>query len=560
MTPDYNILLLYVDLFCGMGGTSTGVEQARIGGKKIAKVIACVNHDANAIASHAANHPDARHFTEDIRTLDLTELAAHVMAMRLLYPNAKVVLWASLECTNFSIAKGGQSRDADSRTLANHLPRYVEALSPEYIQIENVKEFMTWGPLIVKVARDKKTGAEYCPLTKKTECKGKKKVTNLLPTWVPDPKFKGTYYREWLAEMTAYGYHFEHRLLNAADFGARTSRRRFFGVFARPELPIIWPETTHSKDGKGGKEKHLPVRPMLDLDNEGESIFGRKKPLAPKTIGRVKAGCIKFVAGGKDAWMIKYNSVNGQTGKHVPPGLDEPCPVVTAQGRLGIAKACFLSRYNSVEPIQTAVSVEGPCGSLTGKDKFSLITPWIMPTSFDNVGWSLDAPAGTLLASRKHQYLLNPQYSSEGGNIDNPCFTLIAWMDKAPPRIVTAETGGKLPPFIKYRDGMLVYEIYEDDYDDLRELKILMAAFGIVDIKMRMLLIPEMLRIMGFPEDYKMKGTETQKKKYIGNAVEVTIACALCAATASALAGTSAPMAHKRWARHNGEVQQELFN
>lgn len=99
-----NINLLYVDLFCGAGGTSTGVESARINGEQCAKIIACVNHDTNAIASHAANHPEAMHFTEDIRTLELSALVAHVQRMKQLYPDAHLVLWASLECTNFSKA------------------------------------------------------------------------------------------------------------------------------------------------------------------------------------------------------------------------------------------------------------------------------------------------------------------------------------------------------------------------------------------------------------------------------------------------------------------------
>ena len=132
-----DINLLYIDLFCGAGGTSTGVESA--------KVIACVNHDANAIASHAANHPDALHFTEDIRTLELSPLLEHLKKSKAQYPSASVVLWASLECTNFSKAKGGQPRDADSRTLAEHLFRYIESINPDYIQIENVEEFMSWG-------------------------------------------------------------------------------------------------------------------------------------------------------------------------------------------------------------------------------------------------------------------------------------------------------------------------------------------------------------------------------------------------------------------------------
>lgn len=142
-----NIKLLYIDLFCGAGGTTTGVEQAEFDGQACAKVIACVNHDVNAIASHQANHPHTLHFTEDIRTLDLTNLITHLTRMKAKYPAALVVLWASLECTNFSKAKGGLPRDADSRTLADHLFRYIEKIDPDYIQIENVEEFMSWGDM-----------------------------------------------------------------------------------------------------------------------------------------------------------------------------------------------------------------------------------------------------------------------------------------------------------------------------------------------------------------------------------------------------------------------------
>lgn len=150
--------LLYIDLFCGAGGTSTGINSARMDGEQCAEVIACVNHDANAIASHSANHPEAMHFTEDIRTLELSPLIEHLGRCRVKYPDALVVLWASLECTNFSKAKGGQPRDADSRTLAEHLFRYIEAINPDYIQIENVEEFMSWGDVDEKghpISRDK---------------------------------------------------------------------------------------------------------------------------------------------------------------------------------------------------------------------------------------------------------------------------------------------------------------------------------------------------------------------------------------------------------------------
>lgn len=366
------IKLLYIDLFCGAGGTSTGVERARRNGRPCAKVIACVNHCANAIASHAANHPDALHFTEDIRILDLTELKAHIARMKKLYPGAKVVLWASLECTNFSKAKGGMSRDADSRTLAEHLFRYIEELCPDYIQIENVEEFMTWGPLIYKVVKDKKTGAEYCPLTIKTEKRGKKKVKVHYPTYIPDSEHLAEYYNAWIANVKRYGYHFEHRILNAADYGARTSRKRFFGQFARIGLPIGWPKQTHSKTGQGDlfnpMQKWLPVRDVLDLTDEGESVFDRyrvgKKPLVDSTIDRISAGVIRFVAGGKDKWLLKYNSMNGRTNVHIPPSIDEPCPTISCQNRLGVVQASgFLSKVFSGDPYSKNISLDGPAGS-----------------------------------------------------------------------------------------------------------------------------------------------------------------------------------------------------
>ncbi len=264
--------LLYIDLFCGAGGTSTGVEKARLENEQCAKVIACVNHDKNAIASHAANHPDALHFTEDIRTLNLSPLVYHLQKCRAEYPEALIVLWASLECTNFSKAKGGQPRDADSRTLAEHLFRYIEAINPDYIQIENVEEFMSWGDL-----------DEY----------GK-----------PISRDKGKSYLRWLDNVRSYGYKFEHKILNSADYGAYTSRKRFFGIFAKGSLPIVFPEQTHSKKPDPKLKNWKAVREVLDFDDEGKSIFGRKTPLVDSSLLRIYAGLIKFVAGGKDATIF----------------------------------------------------------------------------------------------------------------------------------------------------------------------------------------------------------------------------------------------------------------
>ena len=353
--------LLYIDLFCGAGGTSPGVNTARLEDEQCAEVIACVNHDAKAIASHAANHPNALHFTEDIRTLELSPLVQHLQKCRAKNPEALVVLWASLECTNFSKAKGGQPRDADSRTLAEHLFRYIEAIEPDYIQIENVEEFMSWGSL---------------------DENGK-----------PLSKDRGRCYVRWRNQVMRYGYNFDFRILNAADFGAYTSRKRFFGIFAKYGLPIVFPKQTHSKNGErtlfGSLEKWKPVRVVLDFDDEGKSIFDRKKPLAEKTLERIYAGLIKFVAGGKDAFMVKYNSMN-QRGKYVPPSLDEPCPTVATQGRLALASCHFIANEYSSGGQISSIEKPNPAILTNPKQKLVTVKPWIMATNFSNVGHSIN--------------------------------------------------------------------------------------------------------------------------------------------------------------------------
>ena len=550
-----DIELFVIDLFCGAGGLSEGVEEARLNGNRCAKVVCCVNHDKNAVLSHDANIPDALHFIEDIRTLELSPINTIVERIRELYPDSMIMLHASLECTNFSKAKGGQPRDADSRTLAEHLFRYIDVIDPDYIQIENVEEFMSWGDM---------------------DENGK-----------PISMDKGRLYQKWVRNVKKYGYNFEHRILNAADFGAYTTRKRFFGIFAKKSLPIVFPEPTHCKGGRQDMfsrlEKWKPVKDVLDFSDEGTTIF-REKPLAEKTLERIYAGLIKFVAGGKDAFLVKYNSMN-RTGKYNAPGIDEPCPVVTTQNRLGVAQVCFLSKQFSGHPESKNVSVEEPAGTITcrdhhafvsahygngfnrsvnepsatvtTKDRLSLVTPrfianeysgggqhtsidnicpailtnpkqklitcklWIMNTSFSNIGSNIEEPAQTITANRKWHYLMNPQFNSAGGSVDNPCFTLIARMDKMPPYLVATES------------GQVAIEIYDNDSPMTVKIKEFMALYGIVDIKMRMLRIPELKRIMGFPEDYVLVGTQADQKKFIGNAVEVTQAKknaeALCA-------------------------------
>lgn len=519
--------LLYIDLFCGAGGTSTGVEAARLHGEKCAHVLACVNHDPNAIRSHSANHPDTIHFTEDIRTLEMTPLADIVNKARRAEPDALVVLWASLECTNFSKAKGGQPRDADSRTLANHLFRYIEAIKPDYIQIENVVEFMSWGEI---------------------DENGK-----------PISRLNGSDYIRWVNRVQTYGYTFSWRELNAADYGAYTSRKRFFGQFAKHGLPHAFPTPTYSKDGASadnlfneGMHKYKAVRDVLDLDDDGESIFTRKKPLAENTLRRIYAGLIKFVAGGKDTFLSRYNTVNP---KDTAKSVEEPCGVLTTENRFAKVKAHFLSKQFSGDPKGMNISIDAPAGSPTCVDHHALITYYgngdavsidkpspTIPThdriakvkfitnEYGNSGngSSIEGVSPTVMPNPKQKlvtadcFLLNPSYHSNGASVDDPCFTLVARMDKVPPYLIQTEQGVGIA-------------VYEDDSPMTHKIKEFMALYCITDIKMRMLKISELKAIMGFPPDYVLVGTHSEQKKYIGNAVEVNMSRVLCEALAERL-------------------------
>jgi DNA (cytosine-5)-methyltransferase 1 len=542
--------LLVVDLFCGAGGTSTGFEMTD--GEAI--VIACVNHDFMAIKSHWRNYPHIAHFEEDIRTLNLAPLVRLLNHYRRLYPNAKVVVWASLECTNFSKAKGGQPRDADSRTLADHLDRYILALNPDYLQIENVVEFMSWGPL----------DENGKPVSRKNGCD----------------------FMRWCNYIDSLGYYNEWREMNSADFGAYTSRNRLFGCFAKHGLPIVWPKPTHGKVKKSKKAAAQPtffdmqelkpwkaVRHVLDLQDEGMSIFDRKKPLSDRTLDRIYAGLVKFVAGGKDAFMLKYNSTSAK-GVHHPPSIDEPCPVIATQNRLGVA---FITKYFSGRPEGKVISVdepagtlttvdhqavvsttfiqkyhgngdnlhsiEAPCPTLATKDQCAVVSPcfimsdfttgdntssidqpmgsllpvpkrnivtaepFVMNTNYSNGPTSLQEPMPTITANRKWQYIVNPSHGGNSSSIDAPCPVLIARQDKSPLYLMVSECGS------------IAIHVNEGDSEAMIKIKEFMLLYNISDIKMRMLKVSEMLQIQGFTPGYILEGSQEKQKKFIGNSV-----------------------------------------
>lgn len=411
--------IYWIDLFCGAGGTSTGIHLAG------SKVLACVNHDANAIKSHFENHPEAHHFTEDIRDFSVVlKLKKLVDNIRDNEPDAIISIWASLECTNFSRAKGGQPRNADSRTLAEHMFMYLQELKPDYFWVENVKEFLSWGPL---------------------DENGK-----------PISKNQGQDFLKWVDNVKSHGFRFDKKLLNSADYGAYQSRERLFLQFAKNQLPISWPVQTHTKDKVASDlfplEKWKSVREVLDLNDEGNSIFERKKPLVDNTIRVIIKGVEKALKEKENGILFKY--------------------------------------YGNGDNLN---SFDKPAGTVTTKDRFAKIH---LVFNQYKKGTITTIPKANLVS-----FLMNPSYGGHTSSIDRPSPVIIARQDKAPLYLIRA----------------------------------IMNEFGISDIKMRMLNIPELKQIQGFPKDYKLIGTQTEQKKFIGNAVEVNQAKAIVTEKIAAL-------------------------
>lgn len=550
---------LIVDLFCGAGGVTEGFEQAQVPGVEF-RVLAGVNHDAKAIESHAANHPNTHHFTEDIRDMEVARKVAALLKnerseLQRIGRRVLVVLHASLECTNFSNAKGGKPRDGDSRSLAEFMPMYIKALSPDYFTVENVREFMSWGPL---------------------DDKGK-----------PISRQKGREYVRWTRDIEELGYCYSHRLLNAADYGAYTSRLRYYAMFSKNGMPVAWPEPTHAKTPKASTmyneklKKWMPVREVLDLSEKGESIFTRKIPLVEKTLKRIFAGLIKHVVKGDKEFLQKHYSGDPEgkcvaldvpagamttTDSHslasvepflssqfsgnddcrvmaidnpastittqskmslVTPepfvmtyysgsndnrlrGMDEPCLTVTTENRHAIVSPEFLLKYNGTE--KEAHSTDVPCGALSTKDRFSLVSSsYLMTNQHSNLPKSLDEPAPTLLTGNRvtdhHHYLVTTNHGGATHSLEVPSPVIIARQDKAPIGMVTLATGS---PY---------WEINSTDSEAMVKIKQFMRAAGIADIYMRMLMVKELLLIQGFPAGYVLKGTQTDQKKFIGNSV-----------------------------------------
>ncbi len=436
--------MAYIDLFCGFGGTSHGVEKAKAKNQeKFAVIILGINHDDIALACHKVHHPNTLHLREDIRKVMLAPISKMVAAIRAEFPNIKIVIWTSAECTHHSKAKGGDSRDPDSRSLAEELYRYQEAIKPDLIQVENVTEFRTWGPLIQKKFdvstlnlreySHKMVDAELGKLISRNQklwiqrstglAYKKSKKSNLEPYMVPDPDRKSEYFSEWRDHLKSLGYKYQDRDVNSADHGAFTARLRYYGQFSK-DMPIVWPNPTHSKNPdkhflKFGARllKYNAVREVLDFADTGDSIFVPGRIKSDQTFNRLLEGGAKHIAGGKknyaeakkmyENWLttgeIKFPEGDGL--KHSFVDVNDPSPTLPCRNMIGKPPFHFIDEQYGKSK---GVSIENPAGTIVGNPKQSLVEAQVLPfiIQFNGGGNkynlnSVDDPSKVLTAKEK---------------------------------------------------------------------------------------------------------------------------------------------------------------
>lgn len=300
LTPQFVLALsakLVIDLFAGGGGASTGIEQA-IG----RPVDIAINHDADAIGMHEANHPQTRHYRADIWEV-CPRQATGGQPVGLLH--------ASPDCTHHSQALGGQPRSKEIRSLAWVVPRWGGIAKPDVITLENVEQMLLWCRLIAK--RCPETG-RVITLDKIKDAKGKpiyrvadpgERVPRHNQYLVPDKKQLGKTWNRFVQMLRNQGYVVQWRVLCNADVGCKSTRTRLYMIARRDGLPIVWPEKTHAKKPVGKLKPHKWSAECIDWSIPGTSIFGRKKELAEATMRRIAHGMQKYVLGSKDPFIVE---------------------------------------------------------------------------------------------------------------------------------------------------------------------------------------------------------------------------------------------------------------
>ncbi len=471
---------LVVDNFAGGGGASTGIEAAL--GRPVDLAI---NHDPEAIAMHRANHPETKHFCEDIFSVDPTVACAG---------RPVGLAWFSPDCTHFSRAKGTVPRKQEIRGLAWVVVRWAQAVRPRVIVLENVEEFQGWGPL-----RDDGT---------------------------PDPGRAGETFRAWLAELTGLGYAIEFRSLVAADYGTPTTRKRLYLVARADGGGIAWPGATH---GRGRPTRWRPAADIIDWSLPCPSIFDRRKPLAEATQRRIAEGIRRFVLTAAEPFIVPVRSHGG--GGNDPRDIGLPLRTVTCtkRGEFALVSPSLIQRSWGEREGQRprCMDIGQPLGTVVaGGIKHALVAAFISkhyggPNGHPTPGAPMQLSLGTI-TQRDHSRLTTASLVPAGGPRASD---VRAFLIKYYGAQQGQEQQVALPLHTitaKARFGLVT--IHGEDYE-------------IADIGMRMLVPRELFAAQGFPADYRIDPavdgkplTKTAQIRCAGNSVCPPVAEAIVAA------------------------------
>ena len=534
---------LIVDNFAGGGGASTGIEMATGYSVDIA-----INHDPEAIRMHKANHPNTKHYCEDVWQVDPVKACnGHPVGLA----------WFSPDCKHFSKAKGGKPKDKFIRGLAWVACRWAGLVRPRVIMLENVEEFKTWGPL----------NRGHHPIKAK----------------------QGKTFERFVQQLTDLGYEVQFRELVAADYGAPTMRKRFFMIARCDGKPIVWPEPTHapadSEAVKAGLLKpyvgaytqldfSLPCPSIFDTSEEIKEKYGIRavRPLAPKTMERIARGLKKFVLDNAEPFIVQVNHSGAKS--NYCKSSNEPLSTITGKHGYGIVEPYMVQIGQTGFTVDRSKDIREPLTTIVSKNEHCLISPTLIQYHSETAqgdvrGQTIKDPIMTVDSSNRyglvtsflHKYY-DGGYKGAGESMEKPLPTVTAWDHNSvvtanliqmnnhcdgrdvrdPIPTITAGDGhfGEVRAFlIKYYGQGTGQEIQEPldtvpTHDRFGLVTINGTDYQIVDIGLRMLEPRELYGCQGFPDDYIIEHDYTGKTyprseqvRRCGNAVCPPIPAAL---------------------------------
>lgn len=537
----FNFDGLVIDNFAGGGGASTGIEMALGRPVDIA-----INHDPEAIAMHEVNHPHTKHYCESVWEVDPRTITGG---------KPVELAWFSPDCKHFSKAKGGKPVKKEIRGLAWVAIRYAATVKPRVIMLENVEEFVTWGPL----------------------AEGR-----------PCPKNKGRTFNSFVNALRRHGYQVEWRELRGNAYGAATIRKRLFLIARCDGRPIVWPEPTHAPvDSPEVKAKRaLPQRlasdiidwsipcPSIFLTREEGKAAGVRRPLAEATMRRIARGIQRFVLDAEQPFLVKVNHgydyfrgqsleeplqtitsklgtglvvpklapfitehANGTTQRNMP--TDAPLRTICAEVKGGhfALVAAFLAKHFGGNYTGPGAELAEPMHTITTQDHHALVTAHIQRDFTGSVGHGADEPLATVTAGGSGKAALVASSlvklhgtSRHGQPLEEPLHTVSAQDNHH------AEVRAFL---LKYYDTAVGQQLEEPLHTvtTKHRMGLVMVKgepYQIVDIGMRMLEPHELYAAQGFPTNYIHNRTTTKPElskaaqvRMCGNSVCPPVAAAL---------------------------------